>query len=194
MHPYASFSQHALLLQARLSSAAGVCGCRVISTSSIVLVPFLLFLLMEWIDSSRGSASSSVWTISPAVLLLPSCSSPTPILANFRSAFIFFIFCYFFALTSIISSGLICCSSPSPPSSWPLLPFFLRTNGLIGSGSQSATPVGGKLTNTTYSQLQFSFLFADELPLTSPQPHLSSHIRTQTNSHRRTLAEACWDL
>lgn len=39
------------------------------------------------------------------------------------------------------SSGLICCSFPLT-CAFPLLP----TNGLYGSGSQSATPVGGKST------------------------------------------------
>lgn len=39
------------------------------------------------------------------------------------------------------SSGLICCSFPLA-SAFPFLP----TNGLNGSGSQSATPVGGKIT------------------------------------------------
>lgn len=111
--------QHALLLPARLPSAAAVvrvCACCATSTSSTVPLPvFFPF---------------SVWTISQAVLLLPSCRFfPTPIMASFRSILSSFYFQFVFALTPIISSGLICCSFPPaslllasaslfPPNQW----------------------------------------------------------------------------
>ena len=63
---------------------------------------------------------------------LPSCSNPHDTL---------FIYLFIFCANSHNSSGLICCSFPLA-SAFPLLP----TNGLNGSGSQSATPVGGKST------------------------------------------------
>lgn len=48
---------------------------------------------------------------------------------------------FFFALMHQ-SSDLICCSFHPP---YLCLPPLLPTNGLNGSGSQSATPVGGKI-------------------------------------------------
>lgn len=58
--------------------------------------------------------------------------------SNSHDAFFFF---FNIPANTHNSSGLICCSLPLA-SALPLLP----TNGLNGSGSQSATPVGGKIT------------------------------------------------
>lgn len=146
------------------------CWCRppvcVLCNQRLIDSPCALFFC-KW-SGLIPAASSSVWTIiSQAVL--PSCSSsdpPTPIPASFIAIVLSFVlsFCSFFALTPIISSGLICCSFPLPGLCFL---FFLPTNGLIGSGSQSATPVGGKITTTTSFQV-FCFF-----SLSCPEPHLS---------------------
>lgn len=61
--------------------------------------------------------------------------------------------CFSFALTPIIHLCLICCSFPlasAPP--------FLPTIGLNRSGSQSATPVGGKIKTLLLLKCSF-YLF-----------------------------------
>lgn len=77
---------------------------------------------------------------------------------------------FFFLTKTHYSSGLICCSFPLA-SAFPFLP----TNGLNGSGSQSATPVGGKITtllllNCSFYRSLIIFLLLLQLPPPSHAP------------------------
>lgn len=88
----------------------------------------------------------------------------------------------FFCANTHNSYGLICCSFPLA-SAFPLLP----TNGLNGSGSQSATPVGGKITTLFLFTRSLSLLPFLCCPLLHVHPGRSLKAPP-------TLAEACWDL
>lgn len=83
----------------------------------------------------------------------------------------------FFCANTHNSSDLICCSFPLT-SAFP--PFF-PTNGLNGSGSQSATPVGGKITTllifTPLSLAVLSFLCFPNLTIftCTQKGHWESH-------------------
>lgn len=79
-----------------------------------------------------------------------------------------------FVLTPIIHLCLICCSFPlasAPP--------FLPTIGLNRSGSQSATPVGGKIKTLLFKQCSF-YLFYH--PASSALNSSSSNIHSPSGS------------
>ncbi len=119
LHTYASCSN--MHCFSRLSSAAGrVCVC--FSNTSLNVC----FLFSKWL-----------YLIKVLQLRLHSrCGTPgcAPISVMIPMTF-------FILRDTHNSYGLICCSFPLA-SAFPLFP----TNGLNGSGSQSATPVGGKIT------------------------------------------------
>lgn len=95
---------------------------------------------------------------------------PSYSVSNSQKGFIYFyLFIHLFCANTHNSSGLICCSFPLA-SAFPFFP----TNGLNGSGSQSATPVGGKITTLLLLNCSSSFFFfylfncLSSVALTSP--------------------------